>query len=288
MLDLKNTTLLFVETRAHEITKRVIDDCISKVNFGDILLYTDKPDLIPIPGARCIPCVDFPNKKEAGRFYYSEAMREVNTDFALMLEWDAGIFDTAKWLPEFFNYDYIGAPWTVRPGDPYDVGNGGFTLMSTKLGQFICENARKLPVFTDMDVCRTQRRHFEAAGFKWPGRDLASLFAWELGIRNPEHFGYHGAFNWPTVLPRAEVVERARLMLKSEYLTIKMRDVLRSAPWLVSDLGAEAMGIFHDRVPPGYVLKPTIPGMLSPQQRALMQVQRRGLVTYQQNKGLKA
>ncbi len=293
MLDLKNTTLLFVETRAHEITKRVIDDCVSKADFGDILIYTDKPDLIPVAGARYVDVPDFPNKKLAGQFYYGKSMALVETDFALMLEWDAGIFDPDKWLPEFFGYDYIGAPWQTRPQEHgnMDVGNGGFTLMSRRLGHFACENLRRFPVDTDWNFCRVQRKNYEAAGFKWPNREVASCFAWELGPRNPNHFGYHGAFNWPTVLTRDEIVERAKLMAKSEYLTIKMRDLLRTAPWLVEELGPETMATVHNTIPPGYVLKPRIPGMMSQQQRAammLMQAQRRGLVSYQQSRGQKA
>lgn len=236
MLDLSRVTLLFVETRAHAITARVIEDCLSKATFGAVLIYTDQPDRIPVPGARYISVPDFPNKREAGMFYYGEAMANVSTDFALMLEWDAGIFDPAKWRPEFFNYDYIGAPWMVGPGDTQDVGNGGFTLMSRSLGLYVYENRKRLPVTTDWDFCRVQRRHYEAAGFKWPKRDLASLFAWELGPRNPEHFGFHGAFTWPYVLTRAEVIERATLLTQTPYLLTKMTDLVKHAPWLETEL----------------------------------------------------
>ena len=247
MLDLPNVTLLFVETRAHGITKRVIDDCIAKCNFGEILLYTDKPDLIrfdPNRRARTILVPDFPNKIEAGRFYYQHAVAEITTDFALMMEWDAGIYDTKRWKPEFLNYDYIGAPWLVRSEEVgnKDVGNGGFTLMSKRLGTFLHENATKYPVVTDWDLCRNQRQALEAAGgFKWPDRNLAAQFSWELGPRDPENFGFHGAFNWPHMLEREEVVERAKIMLTSPYLTNKMRDLIirGKATWLEPELGEE-------------------------------------------------
>lgn len=288
MLDLSRTTLLFVETRAHEITKRVIDDCLTKATFGDVLIYSDKPDLIPVPGARFLPCIDFPNKKQAGEFYYGKAMKAVETDFALMLEWDGGIFDPTRWKPEFFDYDYIGAPWGVRPGDLYDVGNGGFTLMSKKLGHFVADNINQFPVTTDWDFCRVQRRFLEPRGFKWPDRKLASFFSWELGPRNPEHFGFHGAFNWPTLLPKEEIVERARIMLKSEYLMTKMRDLFKNAQWLEDVLPAEVMARYDLATPPGARLKPTIPGQMSNQHRAAQMLaasQRRAFVS---GRGLKA
>jgi hypothetical protein len=294
LLKLKNTTLLFVETRAHKITQRVIDDCISKADFGDIVVFTDKPAQFNIPGARIIPCIDFPNKRDAGAFYYSEAMKAVETDFALMLEWDAGIFDATKWLPEFFDYDYIGAPWVVRPGEEYDVGNGGFTLMSRKLGHKLCESRRQVPVYTDMDVSRLARRHLEPLGFKWPKRDLASCFAWELGPRNPEHFGFHGAFTWPVTLPEDEMFARARLMLETDYLTVKLAALVRREPRIIAEFSDEERDRYLSVVPMNHVLRPRIPGVMSPQQRAamlLMQAQRRGFISHAQKSnqtGLKA
>lgn len=294
MLDLKNTTLLFVETRAHEITRRVITDCVSKVNFGEVLVYTDDFDKIGLDGVRYIRCDDFPNKKLAGQFYYAHAMLGVHTDFALMLEWDAGIYDASKWRPEFFNYDYIGAPWPTSPHEHnrLDVGNGGFTLMSKRLGHFACDNVSRFPVDTDWTFCRMQRHNFEAAGFKWPGRDLASFFSWELGPRNPEHFGFHGAFNWEGCLTHDEIIERVRIMIKSPYLTIKMKDVFRTSPWIVNELTSEELATYHRTIPAGYTLRPRIPGMMSPQQRAALQlsmIKRRGFVSHTQKiTGLKA
>jgi hypothetical protein len=238
-LDLSRITLLFVATQAHAITKRVIDDCLTKANFGDVLIYSDQPELITVPGARYEIVPDFPDKKEAGYFYYSEAMNKVETDFALMLEWDGGICDPTKWLPEFFNYDYVGAPWNMRRGDPYDVGNGGFTLISKRFGHFICDNAKDYPAYTDMDVCRNNRQFYDGAGFKWPDRSLASCFSWELGPRNPNNFGFHGAFTWPAVLTKEEFIIRTGLLTETPYLLAKMHHLVRVAPQILKDLPPE-------------------------------------------------
>lgn len=255
MLDLPNVTLLFVETRAHKITERVIADCIAKCNFGEILLYTDKPDLIrfdPDRKARTILCPDFANKKDAGQFYYQHACAGISTEYALMLEWDAGIYDVSKWTPEFLKYDYIGAPWQVRPQEHncLDVGNGGFTIMSKKLGCFLTDHAHDFPVFTDWDLCRNNRARLEAQGFTWAGRDLAARFSWELCPMIPGGpFGYHGAFNWPEMLPRAEIIERAKIMLTTPYLTAKMVDLVRrgKATWLEAELGEELWSKYSTR-----------------------------------------
>ena len=245
MLDLSRVTLLVVETRAHKISKRVIEDCLHRCNFGDVLIFTDKPGLIPIAGARYIAVPDFPNKREAGAYYYGRAMAHVKTDFALLFEWDAGIFDENRWLPEFFKYDYIGAPWNINPRDPtvhHDVGNGGFTLMSKRLGHYICENVRRFPVYTDMDVSRTHRASYELAGFRWPDRHLAGKFSWELVARDRENFGFHGVFTWPWMLSRTEMITRATLMLETPYLLVKLDPLVQKWPTIWQDLpaGAEA------------------------------------------------
>jgi len=242
MLDLSRVTLLFVETRAHKITKRVIDDCISKVKFGEILIYTDNPDLIPVVGARYIEVPDFPNKREAGRFYYQYACSKITTEFALMLEWDGGIHDVKQWTDEFFNYDCIGAPWVVpsRDDDRRDVGNGGFMLMSRKLGLHLAKYPQEHPVFTDIDLCQAQRPGLERAGFKWAPKKLANRFSWELTPQPENVFGFHATFTWPWMISRPEVIARATLMTESPYLLSKMKDLVRKAPWLANEMPPEA------------------------------------------------
>lgn len=241
MLDLSNVTLLFVETRAHDITKRVIEDCLTKVSFKDVLIYSDQPERIQIPGARYERVHDFPNKREAGQFYYSAAMGRVETDFALMMEWDAGIFDVSKWQPQFLGYDYIGAPWNTN--DYMKVGNGGFTLMSKRLGHFLCAHRAEFPVCTDWDICRNRRPQLEklAENFTWAPYELAQDFSWELCPRSPDTFGWHGAFHWYAMLDREEMTTRAKLMTQSNYLLSKMNDIFRYSPvdWLEEGMGAE-------------------------------------------------
>jgi hypothetical protein len=280
MLDLSRVTLLFVETRAHDITKLVIEDCLRKANFGDVLIYTDDAPRIGISGPRYVTVPDFPNKKEAGKFYYQHAAAGIpqHTDFALMLEWDGGIFNPEKWRPEFFNYDYVGAPWNVRPGDRLDVGNGGFTLMSRRLAIFMAANASFFPVTTDWDFCRVQREPLEARGFKWPDRKLAADFSWELGARSPNHFGFHGAFNWPALLERDDLIERARLLTTTPYLRTKMPDLIKKAPWLLDEIGAEARNRLY----------PVTTATTRGQQIAFMTAQRRALYASMQARGLKA
>lgn len=250
-LDLPDVTLLFVETRAHKITKRVIDDAMSKINFGDVLIYTDNRDLIPVEGARYLDVPDFPNKKEAGQFYYQTAASRIDTDFALMLEWDAGVKDVSMWSPEFLNYDYIGAPWLVcaREENTLDVGNGGFTLMSKKLATFLASAPRIFPVVTDWDLCRKQRAGLEKEGFRWAPRDVATRFSWELTPMPEKVFGFHATFTWPWMLDRQEIITRAGLMTETPYLLSKMDPLIKKAEWLREEMPKEQWACYINRHP---------------------------------------
>ena len=60
-----------------------------------------------------------------------------DTDYVLTFQSDGFILNPDAWTDEFFNYDYIGAPW----GDNrYAVGNGGFSFRSKKLMNFVSDN----------------------------------------------------------------------------------------------------------------------------------------------------
>jgi hypothetical protein len=243
MLDLSNTTLVIVVTRGHEISRLAVEACVQRASFGGVLIYTNDRSRIQtsFDGARYVDVPDWPNKTEAGRFYYSEAMKNVETSHALLIEWDGGIFDPSKWRADFFNYDYIGAPWIVH--DNNKVGNGGFTLMSRRLGVFLYEHRAHMPCMTDFDVCRRWRQQLEReGGFRWPGVDVAADFAWELGPRSPNNFGYHGTFTWPRMLDRDDLITRARAMTSDPYIVTKMPPLIRAAPWLQQEIGSDAWG----------------------------------------------
>jgi hypothetical protein len=111
---------------------------------------------------------------------------------------------------------------------------------------------------------------YEQAGFKWPARDLAADFAWELTPKPEHHFGYHATFTWPYVLPKEEVLERAKLMTRSPYLISKMGPLFKHARWLEEALPVEDLQRFLNAG--GQVFRSTPARVFAnPQQRINMQ-----------------
>jgi hypothetical protein len=77
----------------------------------------------------------------------SDLFKYIETTHLLNIQWDGFVVRPSAWDPEFLKYDYIGAPWKVHPHHHWPpfpdvtennrVGNGGFSLRSKKLMEFM-------------------------------------------------------------------------------------------------------------------------------------------------------
>jgi hypothetical protein len=142
-------------------------------------------------------------------FVWHELPRYVETSHFLLVQWDSGILDPAMWHPAFLACDYIGAPWPWHP-PPYRVGNGGFSLRSTRLADFLLKYAGEFPlvdIHDDDVLCRHYRPALEAHGFRWAPEPLAERFSIEHGVYR-RTFGYHDCRRWPLIWPRDQVEAR--------------------------------------------------------------------------------
>ena len=203
MLNLPDVTLVTVETQCHELARLAVADAVSKVNFGGVVIYTDHPEKIEVPGAECRTVPNWSNKIQFGEFYYQEAAQSAKTSHILMMEWDGGIRDVSSWRDDFLGYDLIGAPWVGQNAGHHglSVGNGGFMLVSRKLADAVYAKRAEFHIATDMDLSRERRRYFEQAiGAKWAPEQVGFQFSYEHGYKprasaSPS-FGYHDVFNW--------------------------------------------------------------------------------------------
>lgn len=292
MLDLPSVTLLCVETQMHEMARITIADMMTKVNFAEVVIHSDKPELIPIPGARYVKVPNWPEKIQCGRYCYNESPQSVNTPHMIFTEWDGGIRDVTQWTDEFLNYDYIGAPWPGRAAGQWDpkglsVGNGGFTLWSKKLMDCVRKNS-SWGVGTDVHISCEHRPALETqCGAKWAPEEVGYHFSFEHGIdarREKPSFGYHDIFNWPLALDRPELERRARMLLDSDYVrkgTSKLYALGQRAPWLRSAIP----GYDDKMVEHRHVQRAAMTGNRQDYPRRLADIQRHALL---QKQGIKA
>lgn len=225
-LNLPTVTLVMVETREHELAFMALEECLKQATFGDVLVLTDRPSEFYALSNYCKPRIhtvpDWPEKIGWSRSWWYEVPPLVKTAQTLNIQWDSWICDTSMWRDDFLAYDYIGAPWWYKDG--MNVGNGGFSLVSTRLKRYLRDRRLQYPCDTAVDddlLCRKYRPRLEEVGFKWAPERVAHDFAFECCRPSPasKHFGFHAAFNFGEVLPYERLLERARIMVRSPYIS---------------------------------------------------------------------
>ncbi len=223
-LHLPDVTLVMIETRAYELGRMAIEECLRRIDFGDVLIFTDRPTEFISMRGQPVCIVSVPNwqtKIEFELFRWLDVASYLRTTHALFIEWDAWVWDTALWDDAFLGYDYIGPPW--RYDNDLNVGGGGFCLVSTRLKRHLRDHPQQYPLpitSSDWLLCCEYRPRLETEGFVWAPQDVADRFAFEYFRPSPtsRHFGFHGIHNFNEVLSPGRLEERAKLMLASKYV----------------------------------------------------------------------
>jgi len=191
-LNLPNVSLIIIDCVEYDRAKLSFDHCCSYINFGEAKILThldiNSPEIVKIPPITSI--------QQYSDFMIYELYKYCNTELMLIAQWDGFIKNMALWNDRFLEYDYIGAPWpsnVLFKGSPlqFNVGNGGFSLRSKKLMEFMATDSRlTYHYLEDVMICQLNRAYLEMNGFTFAPIDIATQFSWECG---PYHdsFGVH-------------------------------------------------------------------------------------------------
>lgn len=165
-------------------------------------LRADDPLLYDVTSPHEIPPLK--TVREYSLWLLKNAARFVETDFALFVQHDGFVVNQDRFLPEFLDYDYIGAPWPKHfiQNRGRRIGNGGFSLRSKKLLD-LCATMDFSSAKDDAEdfmVCVEFRDELEAAGMKFAPLELAAKFSLENKIEDFDNFGirtfgFHGKTN---------------------------------------------------------------------------------------------
>lgn len=200
LLNLSNVTLLGIDCIDADRLDRAIKICTESCSFGDVKLLTSLPSLSQYR----VPIKHISTINEYSRFILEDIVNYVDTEYVLIVQYDGFILNPEVWTDDFFNYDYIGAPWyhlgQVR------VGNGGFSLRSKKLLNevkklFLSENSDSYKQ-EDLWICDYARNQLENQGIHFAPNDVAKVFSFEGGIRQGLYwkgqFGFH-SLKWTNI-----------------------------------------------------------------------------------------
>ena len=214
-LSLPHVTLMMFDTRDHALARLSLLDSTSLVDFGETVIFTDRPSAFDGIPARIITVPDFPTIADVSRFAWYGIAPHIRTSHFYHSQYDSWVIDPGMWRDEFLGCDYIGAPWWYKDGR--NVGCGA-SLRSVRLMNLLIDRQADFPHKDPEDdvLGREYRPGLEKLGIRWASEDLAYDFSYERtegkGLR---HFCFHGIFNWPNVLSPYRLRERYTLAAAS-------------------------------------------------------------------------
>ncbi len=206
-------TLVAVDCAYASLAATALARSASALPVARVLLLTDAAishegvEVVPIA-----PIAPIRSRAAYSQFVLKELSGYINTDYALVVQWDGFVIDGNAWADEFWNYDYVGAKWPHEPGE-FRVGNGGFSLRSKRLLDALADPEITLNADENEDeaICIRYREFLETKyGISFADERVADRFAFDVGRPIGPTLGFHGVFNFWQVLTNEELTMFAR------------------------------------------------------------------------------
>ncbi|MBU0999222.1 hypothetical protein KKG24_02845 [Patescibacteria group bacterium] len=190
--ELPSITLIGIDCVNLKRLQLAADISTKDITFGSVKLLTsiksDDPRVIQIPHIN--------SAKKYSDFMIKELYKYIDTNFALIFQHDGFVLNPFAWSDSFLQYDYIGSPW-YHLGD-LRIGNGGFSLRSKKLIDWLANNWKKAGARIhpeDVFISKFARPYLEQSGMKFAPENIAKQFSMEGNERSVVwngEFGFHG------------------------------------------------------------------------------------------------
>lgn len=195
MINLPNVTLVCIDCAYHGASVSAIKKSMEQASFGRAVFITNID--IKIDGVETVLIPAIKTKQEYSHFCIKELYKYFDTDHVLVIQHDGYVLNGDCWKDEFYEYDYIGAPWIYEHNR--NIGNGGFSLRSKRLCHIL--SADLLINVThpeDQSIGILYRNYLEQHyAIKFPSEELADCFSFELKTPISKTFGFHGRFHEP-------------------------------------------------------------------------------------------
>jgi hypothetical protein len=207
-LKLQNVTLCIADCANPYLASLAIERSLRACEFRQVIFFTDKKINLD-PPVEVIQIDKIDSINAYNKFILKDIGRYIETDFALLVQWDGYVLDASAWRPDFMNYDYIGARWHWHP-EGKRVGNGGFSLRSKKLLDIT--SADSFPVLEnipeDAQICIAQHDYLaNVLQIRFAPENVAAQFSYERDQPSFPSFGFHGLFNMWRHCDDAEIAD---------------------------------------------------------------------------------
>lgn len=189
IIDLSKITLCAISSVKIPETIKAIEICKKYCAFKDIIFFSDQD----VPYGKKISQLS--SIQDYNNFVLFKLPNLVDSEFILTIHWDGFIINPDSWINEFYNYDYIGAPWRWIGNI---CGNGGFCLKSKKFleaqKEIISSNNIPNNAAEDLVLCYYLRQQFIQKKCVYAPPEIAYKFSTETIDPNfftQKPFGFH-------------------------------------------------------------------------------------------------
>lgn len=189
-LNLNNTTLFCLDSINIERAIDAVNVCNHYANFNAIKLLSD----IPYDYKYLIPSPKINSITEYSSFILKDMNQYIESEYVMICQWDGFILNPDAWTNEFFEYDYIGAPWELNHTL---IGNGGFCLRSKRLIEIVSHLIKNMGnvninVPEDFIICGYLKEILiKKYGIKFAPLELAHKFSVEDKRKWNQNLGFH-------------------------------------------------------------------------------------------------
>lgn len=195
MIELPDITLICVDCQNPGGGLGALQLSLQQIKPARAVLLTNVD--IKINGIEVIVIPSIKSKKEYSEFILKHLNEYFETKYVLTIQADGYVICGEAWEEEFYEYDFIGAPWLYIDGR--NVGNGGCCLKSKKLTIALANDAFIQTCDPEDEIIGRLYRHYleDKYGIKYPSEELADKFSFELREPKTKTFAFHGNFHKP-------------------------------------------------------------------------------------------